>query len=138
MFQKSLREFGANSYFYMLKISLQPHLPTFQWYTIMTFNHDSQFIMNKITFNEMGNVIANYDMNGYRIVAAALTWKPALAVEDCDQNGRNCKSYGIIADLLNSMAREYNFTWDIYKDLDNDWGLFPVEGSKNGTKVVLI
>ena len=55
----------------------------------MTFNHDSQFIMNKITFNELGNVIANYDMNGYRIVTAALPWKPSLAIEDCDKNGRN-------------------------------------------------
>ena len=94
----------------------------------MTFNHDSQFIMNKITFNELGNVIANYDMNGYMIVAAALPWKPSLAIEDCDKNGRNCKSYGTVVDLMNTMARKYNFTWDIYQDIDKDWGLFPVEG----------
>ena len=48
--------------------------------------------------------------------------------ENCDKTGQNCKNSGIAADLMDSWARSYNFTWDIYADLDNDWGLFPVEG----------
>ena len=95
----------------------------------MTFNHESHFIMNKIEFDHLGNAIENYDMNGYNIVATGLTWKPSLAAENCNTFGRNCETYGMIADLMHNMAKYYNFTWDIYADLDNDWGMFPIEGN---------
>ena len=94
----------------------------------MTFNYNEQFIMNEISFNLLGKAFENYDMQGFEIVGTGLSWKPSLAIENCDKTGRNCDIYGSIADLTNNVAKQYNFTWDIYKDLDNDWGMFPVEG----------
>ena len=132
-FQKSIKGFGKNSYFYLLEISLQPTSLAFEWFTIMTFNHDSQFIMNKIQFDHLGNAIENYDLHGYNIVGTGLTWKPSIAAENCDKFGRNCEIYGMIADLMNNMAKNYNFTWDIYADIDNDWGMFPIEGPFNSS-----
>jgi hypothetical protein len=31
--------------------------------------------------------------------------------------------------MMSMWAREYNFTWDIYADIDGDWGLNPVSGT---------
>ena len=32
---------------------------------------------------------------------------------------------------MNIWARDYNFTWDVYRDENNDWGLFPKSGPYN-------
>ena len=101
---------------------------SFKWYTVMIFNDNEQFIMNEISFDLLGKAIENYDMQGFEVVGTGLSWKPSLAVENCNQTGRNCDIYGSIADLTNAVAKQHNFTWDIYKDLDNDWGMHPVEG----------
>ena len=101
---------------------------TFKWYTIMIFNDNKQFIMNEMSIDYLGKAIENYDMQGFEIVGTGLSWKPSLAVENCDKTGRNCNAYGITADLMNAVAQQYNFTWDIHKNMDNDWGFFPVEG----------
>ena len=101
---------------------------SFKWYTIMIFNDNEQFIMNEISFDLLGKAIENYDMQGFEVIGTGLSWKPSLAVENCDKTGRNCDIYGSISDLTNAIAKQYNFTWDIYKDIDNDWGMHPVEG----------
>ena len=101
---------------------------SYKWYTIMTFNDNEQFIMNGISFDHLGKAIENYDMQGFEVVATGLSWKPSIAIENCDKTGRKCDIYGSIVDLTNNVAKQCNFTWDIYKDLDNDWGMFPVEG----------
>ena len=100
----------------------------FNWYTVMTFTRNNQFIMNKISFDDFGMAIEDYNMHGINIVATGLEWKPSLAVENCDKTGRDCDKYGIIVDLMNTVAMKFNFTWDVYKDLDDDWGMFPDEG----------
>ena len=94
----------------------------------MTFNDNEQFIMNEMSFDHLGKLIENYDYHGFEVVATGMSWKPAIAVENCDKIGRNCNIYGTQADLTNAVAKQYNFTWDIYKDLNNDWGMHPVEG----------
>ena len=94
----------------------------------MTFNDDKHIIMNEISFDHLGKAIENYDMHGFEVMATGMSWKPSIAIENCDTTGRNCDIYGSIVDLTNNVAKQYNFTWDVYKDLDNDWGMFPVEG----------
>ena len=101
----------------------------FDWYTIMTFNSDDHLIMNKMSFDHLGKAIENFDMHGYKLVATALPWKPSLAIENCDNTGRNCHKYGSIVDTMNTVAKNYNFTWDIYKDVNDIWGHFPIEGN---------
>ena len=31
-------------------------------------------------------------------------------------------------DVMSIWAKEYNFTWDVYRDINNNWGLQPVSG----------
>ena len=64
-FQNSARDFARNSYFYLLTTSSKSK---FEWYTIMTFYNASQFVMNKMTFDNLGQAIEDYNMNGYEIV----------------------------------------------------------------------
>ena len=120
--------FAQNSFFYLLTNSFTSN---FEWYTIMTLYNSSQFIMNQIAFNDLGQAVEDFNMNGYNIVGASLQWKPFMGIEDCDAMGRNCKYYGIIADMMDIWAKGYNFTWDIYRDIDNDWGMFPIDGPFN-------
>ena len=96
----------------------------------MTFNDDTHFIMNEISFDHLGKAIENYDMHGLEVVATGMSSNISSVIENCDKTSRNCDAYGITADLMNALAQQYNFTWDIYKNVDNDWGTFPVEGMK--------
>ena len=91
--------------------------------------NSSQFIMNKIFFDGMGVAIEDYNMHGYNLVGTSLSWKPFMANENCDNTGRNCQNYGLVADLMDIWGKNYNFTWEVYADLDNDWGMFPLEGT---------
>ena len=122
------KAFAKNSYFYLLITSFTSH---FKWYTIITLYNSSQFIMNQIVFNDLGQAVEDFNLNGYNIVGTAKSWKPFMAVEDCNISGRNCKYYGIVPDMMDTWAKAYNFTWDLYRDVDNDWGMFPVDGPFN-------
>ena len=42
--------------------------------------------------------------------------------------GRGCQNYGLLVDVMSIWAKEYNFTWDVYRDINNNWGLQPVSG----------
>ena len=63
----------------------------------------------------------------YEIVATSLSWMPFIGHADCDENGRRCTNRGLLVDIMNTIAKGNNFTWDIYADVDNDWGLFPID-----------
>ena len=65
---------------------------------------------------------------GLEIVATSLDWQPFIAHENCNSEGRRCYNYGMLPDLMDIWARNYNFTWDIFAGYDGDWGLFPVSG----------
>ena len=66
---------------------------------------------------------------GIEIVCTGLTWSPYNIHSNCNEFGRNCTNSGLLADMMSMWAREYNFTWDIYADIDGDWGLNPVSGN---------
>ena len=63
------KDFARNSYFYLLTTSLTSN---FVWYTIITLYDSSQFVMNRIAFNDLGQAVEDYNMNGYNIVGNAL------------------------------------------------------------------
>ena len=79
-FKTTASKFAKNSYFYLLVFEKSPS--TISWYTIMTFYNSSQFIMNKIKFDENGMGIENYNMQGMEIVATSLDWQPFIAHRD--------------------------------------------------------
>ena len=129
------KAFAKNSYFYLFTTSFTSN---FKWYTIMTLNNSSQLIMNQIQFNDLGQAVEDFNMNGYNIVGTALPWKPFIDIQNCDITGRNCQVFGIIPDMMDIWAKVYNFTWDTYRDVNNDWGYVdPVEGPHSGTGGVM-
>ncbi len=94
-------------------------------------NGDPTVIENTLKFDSRGVIIENYDFNGYQLVFTSLTWAPYLTVSDCDNEGRNCNFYGFFGDMMDIYSTDFNFTWDIYADINNDWGLSPKSGPYN-------
>jgi len=58
----------------------------------------------------------------------ALPWPPYLIV-DCKNvtKDENCTHYGYFYDLMNIIAKRFNFTF--MSLLDTDWGVHPVNGT---------
>ena len=68
-------------------------------------------------------------MQGLPITATSLEWPPYISIENCSNIGRNCSKSGYLVEFMDIWARELNFTWDIYADVNNSWGLDPIEGT---------
>ena len=123
-FRQQAEKFAKNSYFYLL----EKHKSYFSWYIVMTFNGLFKIVMNKIEFNTNGHIIESYNLNGLEILPTTLSWSPYTMHENCNKDGRQCKNSGLLVDMLEVWARNFNFTWDIHVPPDNDWGLYPVSG----------
>ena len=67
-------------------------------------------------------------MQGIHLTATAMTWPPYIALQNCSENGEKCQKYGFLVEVMDTWAKELNFSWDIYKDINNEWGLNPISG----------
>ena len=114
-----------NSLFYLLTFEFPS---AFTWYTVMTFHNSSQMVMNIISFDKNGLAIEDYNLHGYEIVASSLDWMPFISHKDCNPNGLKCHNSGLLVDLMESWAKDFNFTWDIMAGYGDDWGLQPKSG----------
>ncbi len=94
-------------------------------------NGEQNVIESRMSFDKKGQFIENYDFGGANFVYASLTWAPYLTIKNCNEKGRNCTYYGFLGDMMDICADSLNFTWDIYKDVNNSWGLFPISGPYN-------
>ena len=72
--------------------------------------------------------VQNFIIIGIDITFTSLTWEPFMKLENCKENGYDCENNGILVDLMNAWSRVGNFTWKIYKDVNDDWGLKPNSG----------
>ncbi len=73
-------------------------------------------------------------MQGLHITSTSLTWVPYLSVSDCDEQGMDCnKNYGALVDIVALLEKRYNMTIHSYKDPNNDWGVYPKNGSHDYT-----
>jgi hypothetical protein len=46
-----------------------------------------------------------YDLQGLKVVSTALTWKPFLFFENCDEDGlSNCQSGGMFYDFIQMLS----------------------------------
>ena len=124
-FRQEAEKFGKNAYFYLLE---KHKLYVFNWYIVITFNGSFKIITNEIKFNNNGQIIENYNLNGFKISTTTLSWSPYTMHENCNADGWQCKNSGLLVDMLEGWAKTFNFTWDIYVSPDNDWGLFPISG----------
>ena len=128
-FQNVAENFSKNCYFYLLQYD---HPDVFVWYTVIIQNYKFQIIMNKIEFEADGKIIEDYDFQGMNLLATTLAWDPIIAYTKCDDKGRNCDSYGMLVELIETWSKDYNFTWDIFTGYpDNDWGMSPKSGKSD-------
>jgi hypothetical protein len=68
-------------------------------------------------------------LKGQELYSLSLTWAPYFTLQDCDENGKNCMSQtGFIADVMDVLGSQFNFTWSSDKEPNGDWGL----KTKNG------
>ena len=96
---------------------------------LLTIKGSGNVVLKNLEFNHLGQVIDNYNLDGLNIVATSLTWPPSIEVKDCNKFGRGCKIKGLLVDLMNIWAKDVNFTWDIYADVNNSWGSTQVSGN---------
>ena len=53
-----------------------------------------------------------------------------------DPQGRNCKTVeGLLADYMDILAGQFNFTWETHGSLDDNWGTRPISGPANKSGV---
>ena len=69
-----------------------------------------------------------FNLQGNELTFYTLDWSPWLTLQNCNDNGtRGCKPRGIVADLMENLAKMYNFTPVYYTEPSNEWG-----GYENG------
>ena len=66
-FKAVAESFAQNSLFYIMEVDNNVN-----WYTVMTLYGSSKISMNKLTFDELGIAIEDYNLNGLEIVATSL------------------------------------------------------------------
>ena len=127
----SLSLISENVYFYLCYIENRSE-PMPEWKKILTLKHDSQVVSNEVRFDRSGKMIEEYNMQGLHVKCSTLSWAPYLSLSDCDENtGKDCKSTGYIADVMNILGNSLNFTWHCDADPNNDWGVTPKSGPSN-------
>ena len=95
----------------------------------MTLNHESEIVVDTMEFDTQGRFLEKIDLQGLPITATSLEWPPYISIENCSNVGTNCSKSGYLVEFMDIWARELNFTWDIYADVNNSWGLDPIEGT---------
>jgi hypothetical protein len=124
--KNALDEFKLDSLFY-LAVSLEHNN---KWYQVITLK--SGYAITKIKFSSASfQIIKEYDLNGLTIYSISLSWSPYLILDDCDQVGQNCTTYGYLKDYTDVLAKKLNFTYESQREVDGDWGTLPKSGPYN-------
>ncbi len=69
-----------------------------------------------------------YDLQGAEVSMLTLSWLPWLSIHDCDAEGRNCESRGILREVFDVLGDRFNFTYVVDREKNNDWGIVPSKG----------
>ena len=123
-YSEALATFRETSFHYLMTVDANNIT---KWRQIITFDN-GQVISNDLKFDDFGIIIEDYDLQGAEISATSLSWSPFNRHENCNEEGWECDNSGLLVDVMSLWANKYNFTWDLYNDLDGDWGLKPVSG----------
>jgi len=68
-----------------------------------------------------------WDLNDTMVFCSALTWEPWLDVErHCLKGDPNkCQPKGVLTDVMSAMGGMYNFSWEVHKEPNDNWGATP-------------
>ena len=127
-----ISQLSENMYFYVYYSKVEIASFKLMWERVISIRHNPQVILNEIEFSSQGRVKPSYDLQGIHITCSTLSWAPYLSLFDCNEsNGKSCKSEGYLADLVNMMGNQQNFTWHCDAEPNNDWGTAPKSGPAN-------
>ena len=125
-------QLSENMYFYLHYSKGEVGSSKLMWERVISIRHNPQVIMNEIEFSSVGRVKPSYDLQGIHITCSTLSWAPYLSLFDCNESdGKSCKSEGYLADLVDMMGNQQNFTWHCDAEANNDWGTAPKSGPAN-------
>ena len=128
---KSLLQSLEARIFFYVGISSSP----MTWYHVISLKSGSA--ISELSFHPNSRrAMETYDLQGLQITSTSLTWAPFYTIDDCNEEGLQCKTaYGYLHDYMNLLADKLNFTYVSHKDTDDDWGTLPKSGpfSLNGT-----
>jgi hypothetical protein len=125
-FKKTLAEFKHDSFFY-LAVSSEVMV---NWFQVITLK--SGYSMTKLKFSpNTFQMIEDYDLKGITVYSISLSQASFIQFEDCDQDGKQCKTYGYLKDYIDVIAQMLNFTYESHKQVDGDWGTVPKSGPFN-------
>ena len=115
-----LSEMREATYFYVAMVN---NNGTITWKRIISLKSGN--ILDALIFaNDSLRIIETFDMQGLEIRSTSLTWAPYLTLEDCDNDGLNCKkNYGYLHDYMEKLADMFNFTFSSQQNVDNHWGI---------------
>ena len=102
----------------------------FTLFRVQTFKGQEVIIENewKLSKDEEDKFVEEvYDLMGAEVASVSDTWEPWEVLHDCDGHGRRCETRGILPQIMNGVARMYNFTW--YTDRRVGWGGLPTSGN---------
>ena len=94
-------------------------------------------IINKVTTNK-NRALEQFNFQGMPISSITLSWQAWFQIDECNFEGKECSTKGILADFMNILKEMYNFTWYSDKDVNENWGYFSNEMSTqtNDTSVL--
>ena len=95
---------------------------------VVLFKREKKIVYQLVKVQaESANV--QYNLQGAQITSVTLPWMPILDIEECSPGGINCKTHGILPDLMNELGSLYNFTWSTDKEPNGKWGGSPLNGA---------
>ena len=105
------------------------------WHQVITLNNYTKSVINPISFNEMGIITENFNLQGLNIISLTLSWAPFFTLTDCKNGHKNCKGKGYLADVMDALGKHMNFTWETDEDPAGNWGTTPISGAANASGV---
>ena len=125
--QGLVEEMKLNAFFYLAIPEVDGGIMA--WYQVISLA--SGCVIDRISFFPNTLFVSDkFNLNGLEVTSTSLSWPPFYSMEDCNEEG--CAiSNGYLKDYIDILARRFNFTHVSYKDMDNDWGVFPKEGPFN-------
>ena len=94
-----------------------------------------QKIRNRLRFDSHGKLLIEYDLQGLHIESMTESWEPYLKLYGCNDEKKQCKSEGYLADVMDIMGKIMNFTWVAHGRKDSNWGTEPLPVFLNSSRV---
>ena len=127
-----LQDLRLSTFFYLVRFSSGNLTDSnkIMWRQVITLKNNPQIVFDDVKLGKDGIIEEHYNLKGLNIHNLVLSWSPYSTIDECNEDGRDCrKEIGIIPDLVHSLSERFNFTWTSTKETTGSWGTLPEDGS---------